>query len=409
MPDPVDRLRRLAWRALSAAPPPLRALADLSVRRRADARLRGLTPMPPAERRLYVGPRNTAGQGYAWAAAAQRHLPGVAAQNLWAQRSATQSHFHYPATHQLSGLAQRGRVRRLHGERVLDQVTHVLFESGRPVLGNFHAGSMLDDVPALDAAGIRHGVLYHGSEIRDLHQHAQRDPHSPFGGPERDWDDYLRTLQSIVERTRDDLHRYLEAGHPALVSTPDLLDVIPEAAWLPLVVDVERFATDRPVLQRDRPVVLHAPSNARLKGTRAVEEVLARLEAQGLVTYRRLTGVPHDRMPDVVGDADVVIDQVVLGNPGVLLAETAAAGRLSVAHLTPEVRERMARADRERGGSGVLPVLEAAPDTLEEVLRDVLARPAIAVELAAAGPGWARRNHDGRAAAAVLDQALLDG
>ncbi|ANS77943.1 putative aminotransferase, class-II [Serinicoccus hydrothermalis] len=400
---PVNRLRRLAWRGLAALPAPVRDLAALPVRRRADAELRALAPMPAAARRLYVGPWNTAGQGYAWAHAAQEHLTGVAAQNLAAARSLAQPGFRFPADHELSVLAQRGHVRSIHGERVLREATHVLFESGRPVLGDLHARSMLDDVAALDAAGVRHAVVYHGSEIRDLRQHAAAYPHSPFGG---EWDDYLRTLQEVVGRNARDLAAY---PGTVLVSTPDLLDVLPGATWLPLVVDVDRFAAapGRRALGRERPVVLHAPSNPRLKGTEVVERVLEGLQSAGLVEYRRLAGVPHEQMAAFVADADVVVDQVVLGNPGVLLAETLAAGRLAVAHLAAGVRERMARADRDLGGDGVVPVVEADAGTLEQALRDVLADRDGHTTLASRGPAWAGRHHDGRRAAAVLDQVLL--
>ncbi len=401
MVDPVNDLRRLTWRALARTPRPVRELASLPVRRRADAQLRALAPMPSGSRRLYVGPWNTAGQAWEWARAAERHLPDVAAQNLWAQRSLSQSHFHYRADHELSVLAQRGRVREIHGERVLREATHVLFESGRPVLSDFHAGSMLDDVPALEAAGVGHAVLYHGSEVRDLREHAERYPHSPFRVPERDWDDYLRTLQSVVDRNRADLDRY-DGG--VLVSTPDLLDVVPDATLLPLVVDVDRFAraaeaSGTAPLERPRPVVLHAPSNPRLKGTRAVEQVLEGMRSAGLVDYRRLSGVPHGQMAAFVADADVVVDQVVLGNPGVLMTESLAAGRLVVAHLSEGVRARWGEGEEP-------PVVEADPDTLREVLQQVLADRPSYQELAARGPGWARRHHDGRRSAQVLADRL---
>ncbi|GAA1179093.1 hypothetical protein GCM10009584_21020 [Ornithinimicrobium humiphilum] len=398
MGGPGTNVRRLAWRAVAILPSPVRGLATLPVRRRADAELRALAPMPPGDRRLYVGPWNTAGQAWQWVRAAERHLPSTAAQNLWAQRSLSQAHFDFPADHRLSVLAQRGRVRELHGERVLRESTHVLHESGRRVLADFHAGSMLEDLPDLRRAGVSPAVLFHGSEIRDLRQHAERSPHSPFRVPERGWDDYLRTLQSIVERNRADLRRWREeAGGPVLVSTPDLLDFVPDATWLPLVVDVDRYAEAARLagvvpLERERPVVLHAPSNPRLKGTEAVEEVLSGMESAGLVDYRRLSGVPHEQMAAFVAEADVVVDQVVLGNPGVLVAESLAAGRLVVAHLSEQVRDRWPG----------LPVLEADASSLREVLESALADRAAARELASQGPAWAREHHDGRRAAAVL-------
>lgn len=404
-----SHLRRAAWQVLARTPAPVRDLAQVPVRRRADAQLRALAPMPVAERRLYLGPLNTAGQAWEWARAAEKHLASTAAQNLWAQRILRQVHFGYPADHEISLLMQRGRVREVHGGRVLSEATHVLFESGRPVLSNFHAGSMLDDVPALEGAGIAHAVLWHGSEIRDLHAHAERFPHSPF---REEWDDYFRLLQGIVHGNRESLERYAETGSTVFVSTPDLLDLVPGSTWLPLVVDVERFASTADAggvapLERERPVVLHAPSNSRLKGGRAAQEQLTELDRRGLVEYRYLRGVPHDEMAAAVADADIVLDQFALGATGVFAAECLAAGRVVVAHLAPHVRERMADADRALGGAGEVPVVEAGPGDVGAAVERIVAERGHHRELARSAREWSRRHHDGRAAAAALRSGLL--
>lgn len=394
----VSSLRSRATIAFGALPRPARELAYLPWRARAEQELRALPPMRYAERRLYVGPRNTAGQGWEWARAAERHLPGVAAQNLFAARTATQPHFRYRTDHTISVIGQRGRVRKIHGERVLRGATHVLFESGRPVLGNFQAGSMLDDLPALERAGIASAVVYHGSEIRDLAQHAERFPHSPFRG---EWDDYFRTLQVIVDRNLAELERF---SGPVLVSTPDLVPMVPRSLWLPLVVDVDRFATDAPVLERERPVVLHAPSNPRLKGGEVAREQLQALDAAGLIDYRLLRGVDHDEMPAAIAAADIVLDQFALGATGVFAAEAQAAGRVVVAHLTPQVREVMAAADPEGAPP---PVVEAGPEDVAHVVEQIVADRDTYRPVAAAAPAWVRRNHDGRRSAEVLGSTLL--
>lgn len=383
-------------------PGPLRGLAELPVRRRAGSELRALTPLPPADHRLYVGPWNTAGQGYRWAQAVGQHHPDWSAQSLWAQRGNRPRSFGYPAHHEISSLAQRtDLVRQIHGTRVLDQATAVVFESGRPVLGNFHAGTLLDDLDPLLEAGIHLGSLYHGSDLRDLHQHAADYPHSPFRGP---WDDYFTTLQRIVDRNRADLEIYRErTGAPVLVSTPDMLDLVPDASWLPVVIDIDAYRCDRPLLERARPVVLHAPSNRRLKGSAAIEAALADLDRDGLIEYRRIEGVPNAQMPSFIGSADIVIDQIVLGNVGILATEAMAAGRVVISHLLPRVRERFAASDTHQQP---IPVVDARPDTLRTVVEGLLADRDAARSAAATGPDWARRNHDGRRSAEILTNLL---
>jgi hypothetical protein len=104
-------------------------------------------------------------------------------------------------------------------------------------------------------------------------------------------------------------------------------------------------------------------------------------------------------LPGVIRSVDVVVDQVVMGNPGVLLNQTLAAGRLAVATVTPAVRRRYPEPP---------PIVEAASDTLADVIADIAWRPSSYAELAAQGPGFARALHDGTRSAAVLAQYFLN-
>lgn len=392
--------RKWLYRAYRAVPGPVHGLGESVQRRRAEAAVRALPEMGEAEHRLLVGPLNTAGQATRWARAATT-LPGVDAQSLTAHRRHSTPALGFTADLALT-LPMQLRGLAVHRARVLGTdghpgMTHVLAESGRPVLGDFHTGSLVTDLPDLAAAGVQVGLVVHGSELRDLRQHAERYPHSPFRG---EWEDRWVALQQAVERTRAVAEAF---DGPVFVSTPDLLHFVPGAVLLPVVVDVSaiRLATSSahdPLTCR-RPVVLHAPSNPRLKGTSLIEEVLGRLHDEGAIAFRRLTGVPHAQMPAALAAADVVVDQIVLGNPGVLLAEAAAAGRVVVAHLNPDVRARMAALDP---AGEEPPVVEADPDTLEQVMRDIVGDRTAYREIAARGPAWARRNHDGTRAAEVL-------
>lgn len=398
--------RRLAYGAWRAVPGPVRGAGETALRWRAERSVSGQPWFDGSTpHRLLIGPLNTAGQAQAWARAADR-LPDVQALSLSAaRRSAAASTFGYATDVHLDLPAQL-RGMRPHRERVLGTgrsvgATAVLAESGYPVLGDFFRRTILEDLPALEAAGIRTALLIHGSEARDLHRHAEAYQHSPF---RLDWDERWERMQASVEQTREIIEAF---PGPVLVPTLDMLDVLPGATLLPITIDVDRF-TGQPdlggPLERDVPVVLHAPTNPRLKGTAVVEQILGRLDEEGLVEYRRLQGVPNRQMPQALSDADVIIDQIVLGNVATLAAEAMAAGRLVLAHVAPTVRDRARELDTLREN---LPVVEADPATLEEVLRDVLARRDHYRAVAARGPAWARRHHDGTIAADILGSQFL--
>lgn len=349
--------------------------------------------VPATPVRLYVGPANYAGQGHAWARAAER-LPGVGAVSMAAVR---QGDFAFPVddavpepVYSLSRGWQRER------RALLPRFTHVVVEAGRPLLGQLVRGGALAEARWLAERGVAVAIVCHGSEIRLPSRHREREPWSPFTP---DWE-----LTAVLEERAARLARGLERlGLPVLVSTPDLLLDVPAATWLPVVVDVERWAGagQRGVLEREVPVVVHAPSSSHVKGSELAEPVLESLAVRGLIEYRRVEGVPAADMPRVYGEADVVLDQLRIGNYGVAACEAMAAGRVVVSHVSEVVREHA----REAAGAD-LPILEATADSLEQVLLDVLADRDRARALAAQGPAFVRTLHDGTRSAEVLSPFL---
>src|SRR5205823_5412132 len=128
---------------------------------------------------------------------------------------------------------------------------------------------------------------------------------------------------------------------PKYVSTPDLLDDVTDATWLPVVVDLDVWTPGDEPLRRDPPGVVHAPANRALKGTELIEPVLTRLEEKGLITYRRIEGLPAAQVPALIRSADVVLDHFGIGNYGVLTCEAMATGRVSISHIDERVRSRV--------------------------------------------------------------------
>ncbi|RZT58055.1 glycosyl transferase family 1 [Microcella alkaliphila] len=347
--------------------------------------------------RIAIGAENAAGQGAAWAESLRRHAPGVSARSFAVDRGAAFGHevdLAIPAP----VFAWSARWQKRHRRQVLDEATHVLIEGGRPIFAGGIRGDVVDDARRVRRAGAHLAYVWHGSDVRDPDAHAARSAESPFAtgavGP---------SLHRAL-RARVDASARLRGAVPApsLVSTPDLLLDIPDARWLPLVVDVEAWRGDGAPFSRDRrPVVMHAPSRAALKGSAVIDRVLGQLADDGVIDYRRVSGMSHGALPAIVAEVDVVVDQVGLGLYGVLACEAMAAGRVVVGDPSQQVR------DVVRNETGFeLPISVTSAAELERSIRSMCADPAVARERAAAGPAFVRAVHDGRRAAATLADAL---
>jgi len=183
--------------------------------------------------------------------------------------------------------------------------THALLEAGRPIFGTLNGRDFRGDAAQLAEAGVRVGLVMHGSEVRDPRLHATKHQWSPFADPTEP-----RTKR--LQQGCDTLLPLVRAfDGQVFVSTPDQLDYLPGASWLPVVVDTDRWCPGPPVLERRVPLVVHAPSTPWLKGTDQVLAALQPIADAGRIELRLVTGMPPDQAAELIRSADVVVDQVL--------------------------------------------------------------------------------------------------
>ncbi|MGV3734086.1 MAG: glycosyltransferase [Microcella sp.] len=379
-------------------------------------------PLPPAARRVLLGPVNTAGQAHAWARALEAAHPGEEAAHAGAAAappalvarslSATAAGpFAFPVDIAVPpALSRVSRDWQREHTRVRGfSATDVVIESGLPLFGPAFGQSLQREVRALQRRGIRVVIVCHGSDVRDVVAHAARLDCSPYRLPA-----LAASVPAVQRRTRERRRAIRATGAPVLGTTHGVLIDLPEATWVPVVVDVAAWAVERPPLaarpdaaqpdaaQPDAaPLVVHAPSQSVIKGSDVIDAVLGRLAAEGLVRYERLEQVTHEAVAAAYRRADIMVDSVRMGGYGVAACEALAAGRVVVSNVLPAYRAAIAR---DHGLE--VPIVQAEPETLEGVLRGLLRDPAAARATAERGPAFVRALHDGRLSAARILAAL---
>jgi len=260
--------------------------------------------------------------------------------------------------------------------------------AGRYDVYHFHFGRTLvpphnPDLPLYRALGA--GVLfhYHGCDVRNrahmlaTHARAACTECDPFCSPPRQ--------RAILAQAR----RWVDAE---LVSTPDLLESAPAATHFPVAADLRDYAPAPP--SGPPKLVIHAPTNRLIKGTRYVEAAYDSLRARyPAVRFLTLERMPWDELRAALAEADAVVDQVFMGWYGMVAVEAMALAKPVLCYIRPDFEPRLHGC----------PIVRTTRETLAEDLARVLSDSTDRALLGEAGRGYVEREH----AAPALAQRLL--
>lgn len=114
-----------------------------------------------------------------------------------------------------------------------------------------------------------------------------------------------------------------------LVSTPDLLDYVPQAEWLPNPVDLEIFSPRR-TEHSDKAyrVGYYSPRwSETYVPVKEIERAISRLQGEGLpVEAAPAQTLRYDQMPDYYHSLTILVDKLEGGFYGLMACEAAASG-----------------------------------------------------------------------------------
>lgn len=370
---------------------PLGRLAARRLGRPAPRGSVGTTSFDERPIRLLVAPVNYSGQAYAWARALEAGDADISARNMAIE---VPGGFDFTAdllvpvgTYHNDADWQRRQF------EAATRATHVLIEAEEPPFGRLMGRSVSAQAQALIDRGVDVAYLAHGTDARLPSRHMRDHPLSYYSDPAV----YVPRAEQLAARN---IALLTGSGRTVFVSTPDLLSDLPDAFWCPVVVDPRRWAAEvRRERQAGAPLrVAHAPSVAAYKGTPLIMPALERLQAEGAIELDLIQGVPSVEMPARFAAADVVLDQFRTGSYGVAACEAMAAGCVVIGQVFDRVRRDILAATGLQ-----LPVIEATTDTLEDVLRRLIATPDLSRERARSVE-FVSAVHDGQHSARVLRQ-----
>lgn len=266
-------------------------------------------------------------------------------------------------------------------------------ESGSRVLASAYAAyaGLLEfrDLPLLRRAGKVIAVTFQGDDARQgdycaehFDVHATAEVEAGYYSPSHD------------ERRRRVIAHFDRYADLIYAVNPDLLHVLPERARFvpyahinPSTIEPAR-GTPEP---SERPVIVHAPTHRGVKGTRYLLQAVDRLKAEGHAFDLRLVeGVSREEAMRLYRDADLLVDQLLLGWYGGVAVELMAMGKPVVCFIRDSDLTKIPSAMRDQ-----LPVDSATPETVYAVLSKWLNRPGKEwLELGRQSQSFVERWHD---------------
>lgn len=255
---------------------------------------------------------------------------------------------------------------------------------------HFHYGRSIclnHDLGILKLLGKRVVFEYHGSDIRDPQITYKLTHQLAF---END------VLDDKIKRINNKICRSVRT---ILFHDDELIAHLPkyhgDIFVVPLRIDTEKFCPVYPEERVDTVKIVHAPSNRSIKGTEFVLNAVAALKEKYTIELILVENMPQDEAKKIYADADIIIDQLVIGTYGVFAIEGMALGKPVITYITDEMKSCFPEE---------LPIISANSETLMETLEDLIADGVKRRKAGIAGRKYIENYHDYTVIAELLNE-----
>ena len=208
-------------------------------------------------------------------------------------------------------------------------------------------------------------ISFWGSDIRIPEIESELNPY--FAKRDRS---HERWSCEIDRKTSREIQlRYARRGFTCVLGSETMqpyiqADIFPTHELVRGSIDTREIEPRYPLPGR-RPIVVHSPSNPEVKGTQAVQAAVDRLKRDRGIDFDffLVKDMPRRQALDLLREADVFLDQFVLGGYGMAAIEAMAFGKAVVCYCSPTIKS-LYPAD--------LPIVVANQDDLADRLGELL-------------------------------------
>ncbi len=238
------------------------------------------------------------------------------------------------------------------------------FNYGSSLLSHFPNLSFLEmvDLPLLRKIGKKIVVTYQGCDVRQKSFSTSHFAISACAEPDCYGGRCDSSTDSVKEKLADKFGRY---AHRVFALNPDLIRVLPEGSeFLPYAsVDLDEWQPVKKAQSR-KLTILHSPTSRTVKGSKYIIEAVERLKIQREdIEFILVENVPYKEVQMLYRQADIAIDQLLVGWYGRFAVEMMALGKPVICYLREEDLSFIPPQMKDD-----IPIVNASPESIYQVL-----------------------------------------
>lgn len=246
---------------------------------------------------------------------------------------------------------------------------------------HFHNGDTFSlefkDIPYLYEAGKKIVMHHWGSDVRTQ---GKTRLLNPYALPNSYFSD------EEIHNKLSFLSKYIDT---AIVQDyevyPHVKEYYKNVHVLPLACKMNDLPISYPNNDKKICKIIHAPTDRNFKGSVYVEAAIYKLQQNNTFIYQAIENMSHREALQAYTEADIVVDQLLCGSYGMLSVEAMAMGKVVVAFIRDDIRKQFP-AD--------LPIVNSKPETLHEVLGELINHPDVLAEIGRASREYVMKYHE---------------
>lgn len=230
-------------------------------------------------------------------------------------------------------------------------------------------------------------TVFCGDEVR--WPHAANEELQSYGLHPMQWDDaYIQYLSKAEISEKLHRLRVAEKYSDLLLGGPPSLQLALrpyDHLWQP--IDLNFFVENTE--QRERPRVVHAPTDRAFKGTDYVLEAVRRIESEGVeFDLQLIEKMPFEEVVSAYTDGDILVGQLISPNGGSQEREALASGMVVLSSVGIDYPPLQVPDD--------CPIIPVTPETVYDRLKNIILDRPRRLELARRGRPYVEKYHDAK-------------